>query len=92
MGKKILLKAANFALLMMALPTFYGCNGGAASQLGNLFGSGGSSVAADLSGGGGLLASSGGEVHTITNPEPATMLLMGSGFMAMAFFKNKLSK
>lgn len=34
----------------------------------------------------------GGDVATITNPEPATMLLMGGGIATMAYLQNKKRK
>jgi len=66
------------------LPLLAGCAGGgsAAFGLGSLFGGGG--------GGGGIPDIISGEaIATIYQPEPASMLLMGSGLAAMAYFKNK---
>ncbi|MCR4337395.1 MAG: PEP-CTERM sorting domain-containing protein [Candidatus Omnitrophica bacterium] len=78
------------ALLVLALPMIYGCGGGgggAISQLGSLFGGGSSSssLAGGSSGGSGF-----GSIANIHhNPEPATMLLMGSGLALMACYRKK---
>jgi len=87
-NKKMHLK--NMLILSAMLPFVAGCGGGglAALGLGSLF--------ASFGGGGGdlttLLASSGGSIPTLINPEPASMLLLGSGMATMAYFKNKSDK
>ena len=85
-NKKMHLK--NMLILSAMLPFVAGCGGGglAALGLGSLF--------ASFGGGGGdlttLLASSGGIIpHT---PEPARMLLLGSGMATMAYFKSRKDK
>ena len=76
-------RVINFAILSIVLPCVYGCIPGAAAFLGNSGGAGAAS-------GGTLLASGGGAaIATIHNPEPATMLLMGAGMMAMAYYKKQ---
>jgi len=79
-------------MLSAVMPILTGCQGASgfgAIGLGSLFagfggigGNGGSSA----------LISSGGDLATISNPEPASMLLMGSGMAAMAFFKSRKNK
>lgn len=72
--------------LVLLLPFVYGCGGGGGlAALGSLFLGGG---LASLGGGAGL----GAQIATISQPEPATMMLMGSGLAAMAFFKSKRNK
>lgn len=74
------------------LPFMAGCGGGGVGFLGSLFGASGTLLASLSGGGAGLSASTlGSSSATITNPEPATMLLMGSGMAAMAYFKSKSS-
>lgn len=88
---KKFLEKLNTTLLVLTVPLISGCGGGGGLSLNSLFGSGGGSEAAS-SGGGGSLASlsgvsgGGGDFH---NPEPASMLLMGSGIAAMAYAKYK---
>ena len=79
--KMFYFQMANFAILSVLLPFFYGCQGGGDGALGFSSSGGGGSIA-----GGGT---GGGEITTIVNPEPATMLLLGSGFAAMAWHKRK---
>jgi len=80
-----------FIVLASALPFIYGCGGGGVGSLISfLFGSGGLGSIGDIaligSGGGGIIGSG---AASLINPEPASMLLVGSGIMAMAYFKSK---
>lgn len=74
------------------MPIFTGCGGGgglALLGLGSLF-SGGSSVS--TFGGGttlALLEAGSGSIPVVHNPEPATMLLFGTGMAAMAYLRKK---
>ena len=80
-AKNDCIRLVNFVVLSI-LPFIYGCVPGSGS-LGSLFGSGG---------GGGNIASVAGDSGTIAtfhNPEPTSMLLMGGGMMAMAYYKNR---
>jgi hypothetical protein len=84
---KLYVRLSNFLIFAVLMPFVYGCNSGgegaqgASSFLGSVAEAGGGS--------GGL---TGGEVATIVNPEPASMLLIGGGLVAMAYYKNKNRK
>ena len=77
-------RMANFAILSVLLPFVYGCQGGGGA-LGFLGGSGGGSGGSFVGGG----DIGGGGITTIVQPEPTTMLLLGSGMAAMAAYKRK---
>lgn len=80
--------------MALALPFIVGCGGGGAAFLGSLFGASGTLLASSASAAGGAAAAAAGAGAagagaTLVNPEPATMLLMGSGMAAMAIFKSR---
>jgi len=78
-------------VLVAALPFMYGCGGGTGSLLSFLFGAGagiGDLVCLTCGGGGG----GGGGIATLVQPEPASMLLLGSGLAAMSYFKAKAGR
>jgi hypothetical protein len=78
-------KFRNLTLLAL-VPLLTGCGGGGAALLGSLF----SSVASG--GGAGSGFSPFGFTSTIAsvhNPEPASLLLMGGGMTALAYFRKK---
>ncbi len=66
------------------LPLLTGCGGGGGggslASIGSLF--------AGVNGGSGTLPGGEEAIATITNPEPASMLLLGGGMAAMAYFRN----
>lgn len=99
--KNTVARMANFAILSVLLPFVYGCQGGGGGgaagggggSLSSLVGGGGvggGSIGDGFTGGGSFVT--GENLATIHNPEPATMLLLGSGFAAMAFYKAKRKK
>ena len=99
--KKDNCKYLKFIALAAALPFIYGCGAGAGigSLVGFLFGGGGLGSIGDialLGGiGGGIGGAAGGGaagVATLIQPEPASMLLVGSGIMAMSYFKSKTDR
>jgi hypothetical protein len=99
--KKDYLKYLKPAVLAVMLSFIYGCGpgAGAGSLIGFLFGNGGDiggGTIALLGGGsaagGGIAAGGGAELATLHQPEPASMLLFGSGLMVMTYFKSKASR
>ena len=80
-------KWINYLTMAILLPFVYGCQAGG-GLLGGLFGG-------EVIGGGGISgitgnsAITGATIAALHNPEPATMLLMGGGVMAMAFYKSR---
>jgi len=91
-------KSLKLVGLAVALPFIYGCGSGAGvgSLVGFLFGGGGSLSSGEIallgSGIGETLAGTGAGLATIHQPEPATMVLFGSGLMAMTYFKSKTGR
>jgi hypothetical protein len=86
------------ALIVLMLPFLGGCIAGGGLGLGALFGLFGGAAAgiggllASLGGGAGGVggaAATGAGIATISNPEPASMILFGSGVAAMTYFKNR---
>lgn len=97
---KSLLKKVYIAVSVTMLPIIYGCNPGSGSSGASgvdssslLFGGTGNSLLSegttDATTQVALSAVSAADVATITNPEPATMLLLGGGMAAMAYLKSK---
>ena len=91
--QKQYLKSAHWILIAF-LPFLAGCQTGISSVFGLLSFPGGSfgDLVLGIGGGGGssLLSGGGGDaIAVVHNPEPASMLLMGSGMMAMAYFNKK---
>lgn len=80
--RNISVKVLNFLTLSVLMPYIYGCQGGGGSSASLLGGE--TIISGGGSGGGG-----GDIVGTIHNPEPTTMLLLGSGLLAMAYSRNK---
>jgi len=83
----MIFRARNFLLFSVLLPVMYGCGGGGSgsASVGSLFGTSSTGV---------TLADAGTGLTTTVyhNPEPATMLLLGSGIVAMGFVKNLRKK
>ena len=96
------LRIINIFLFFSLLPTLVSCSGGGGSlgflsSLGSLFAAGsgfGSSGFTLLASSSGIGSSevTGATIATIHNPEPASMLLMGSGLLAMSYFRKKSNK
>jgi len=87
MNKMNLKKLGKFSLIAV-LPILSGCTGGgiALLGLGSLFGGlGGGAGAGILSGGSGAA----GTIAFAHTPEPASMLLLGSGVAVMAYLKSR---
>lgn len=86
--KEVNLTKAMKALFAAALvPFITACNGGGGGALlgtGSLF----SGLATDQGTGPGVITT-GDEIPALTNPEPASMLLIGSGMAIMAYHNNK---
>jgi len=97
-------KYIKLVALAATLPFIYGCGGaGIGSLVSFLFGGGGLGSIGDialLGGiGGGIAGAVGGAagggaagLATLSQPEPASMLLLGSGLMTMSYFKAKAGR
>ena len=92
MSKDVIYRIKNFLMLSILLPVVYGCGGGGGGgDLASLFGGSPSSGSSVVTGGGGEIIIGGGGVEeilpTLHNPEPATLLLIGSGIAAIGYLK-----
>jgi len=88
-------KYLKFFGLAVALPFIYGCGSGSSSLIGFLFGGGGGAGIGDialLGSGGGTGLGGGAGLAGLHSPEPASMLLVGGGIMAMTYFKSKTNR
>jgi len=86
-------KYLKFVVLASALPFIYGCGaGGVGSLVGFLFGGGLGNIGDIVLLGGGGGGGGGGAIASLTQPEPASLLLIGSGIMAMTYFKSKADR
>ena len=97
---KLIAQGANLVTFSILLPFVYGCNGGGggSASLGSLFTGGTGNPGGGGGGVGGLLnpggsGSDGGGVAAVVGavhqPEPTTMLLLGSGIAAMGLIYKK---
>lgn len=82
-------KAMKALFLAVLVPLITACNGGGGGSAllgtGSLF----SGLGGNGDGGSGLLPGGGDEIASLTNPEPASMLLLGSGMAALTYFNHK---
>lgn len=95
MLNKVVIRFINFIILSIILPVVYGCNGTSSTLTGDSNAGGAISGLAGSLGGDGGGVGAGGEgsaMATIHNPEPATMFLLGSGLIAINYYKNRNSK
>ena len=89
-----LLRAQNLLMFSVILPFVYGCNGGGGGSgtpsLGNVF-TEPENLTAPLASLASVAQTSPDTLAQIHNPEPATMLLLGGGILAMRYMKNRKS-
>jgi len=90
--KNTFAKLQNFLLLSVLLPVVYGCQSSGGSD-------GSPSITSLLGGGtegaGGVIPPPGGggdQLAQLHQPEPATMLLLGGGLVAMHYLKHRKTK
>ena len=87
------LKQINLLILAAVLPFVQGCGagGGIASLTSFLFGGGGG-IGSFLPLGIAAATGGGTELAALHNPEPASMLLVGGGMMAMTYFRSRKNR
>ncbi|MFC1510674.1 PEP-CTERM sorting domain-containing protein [Candidatus Omnitrophota bacterium] len=92
---KDLLRKLCFSLTLLGLPFIYGCippvAGGSSGLTSFLFGSGSLPIGSGVSEIA-LSSVTAADVAMITNPEPASMLLVGGGMVAMACLKARKNR
>ena len=90
------LRLTALAVCIIAVLTLSGCfggGGGGSASTGSYYAGGGSYSGGSSSTGGGSSSTGGGStISTVHNPEPATVVLFGSGLIAYALFKIKKRK
>ena len=79
----------NLTIFSTLLPCLYGCQGGGSSEISALGSSGSAALTSNVASLPLAGSSSGQAIATIHNPEPTTLLLIGSGMLAMSFLKKK---
>jgi len=89
--KNTFAKLQNFLLLSVLLPVVYGCQGSGGSDgsnpsIASLLGGGGTEGGTDATT---VVTTTGEQLAQLHQPEPATMLLLGGGLVAMHYLKNK---
>lgn len=89
MKKTTEMKSLKGLFLAALVPFITACNGGGGGTAllgtGSLF----SGLGGNGDSGSGLLPGGGDEIASLANPEPASMLLLGSGMAALTYFNNK---
>ncbi len=89
MLKNLFAQSYNFLILAVMLPVVYGCNSDESDTLGSLFNDGGTTSSSVVTGGTGAIIETGEALASIHSPEPATMLLIGSGLIAMKYYQGR---
>ena len=102
--EKILKRFGNWFLLLAYLPILCGCEGaggGGINSLGSLFGStvGSNGAGGVVPGSADILVTTtaiigdpGSTVNVISNPEPTTIALLGSGILLMSYLQNRKNR
>ena len=89
--EKFYARIVNFAILSILLPFIYGCQaGGSAGNSGSFSFLGTDSSTTSVSSD--VVNTVGMQIATVHHPEPATMLLLGSGMAAIALSRKKAKK